>query len=604
MAEHVARQWYENVPGYKGIEDNLILDDDDLHVQRWKWEQQQEWVKANTPSQSESSSAVYTEQPFTVSLTTNVGSVLGLDNLHSGNGSNLIPLKRMEIIYKDLDVKFAVNPSDYTQKEPNRVNLTQTKGGAWIDSWGAGIVEFNIKGITGVFGQKFHASKDNYFSKLVNTGYDVARVLSGDNGVDVGYQRWKELRDLFREVYKAVEDGEAINDYIQFYNFTDNEYWYCYPSPAGIELYRSKSKPHVYQYTLNLWGLRRIGDPQITLTMGVIGNPNKNQSTTANNVGYDTSSSEFRKETNYGNDAEGEKFFDAAGESTEFFNIGVDSQGLHTTARTSSSAKGSPTSYTTGTTPLNTEVDVITTTTTTSKGTETLREQSKQYADRLAPIIGGSGNGKLVPTTAYEVARDLALTNLGAVLHVSGFNQSNLLRDTITKSLPTNRLTQEIDFEPVVSPETYYTWRDIRDYSPDILADDLITPGTLSAEERIIKTIKTVKYYGSSLYEYILQYKQKYYITKTEIKYLKMVMMETMNLYVHLYKIYFSTGQIDSPLALSNIKTLIQNVQSLILYLEFNSTDSNTFYIQNLKFELRQIEVVLHQVKTDIIEYL
>ena len=179
--------------------------------------------------------------------------IFSLDTSKSGNAMSGRQLKRMELAYGDTLIRFAINPSDYTQKEPNRATITQTKGGAWIDAWGAGIVEFIIKGITGVSG---------------NTR----------TSVDVGYQRWKQLRDMFRSVYAAVQDGQEVTELVKLYNYTDNEFWYCYPTQSGIELYRNKSKPHVYQYTINLWGIRRIGEP--VTTVGVIGNPNKEVAST------------------------------------------------------------------------------------------------------------------------------------------------------------------------------------------------------------------------------------------------------------------------------------------------------------------------------------
>ena len=90
---------------------------------------------------------------------------LSLDFSVSGNGSSTRPLKRMELVYKTTSLKFAINPSDYTQKEPNRATITQTKGGAWVDAWGAGIVEFNIKGITGVSGIKNSSTANSSLKK-------------------------------------------------------------------------------------------------------------------------------------------------------------------------------------------------------------------------------------------------------------------------------------------------------------------------------------------------------------------------------------------------------------------------------------------------------
>lgn len=598
MADYVAHQVYENLPDYKGISDNLIDGTETINVQRWKYEAQVEWVRNNTTQEPESTPSIVSSAVATSGGTNSIQ----LDKLHSGNGSKLVSLKRMELVYGDLDVKFAVNPSDYTQKEPNRVTMTQTKGGAWIDAWGAGIVEFNIKGITGVYGKKFTATQDNYLTKVVNTTLDVARVLAGDSGVDVGYQRWKEMRDLFRTVYQAVEDGEPVEELIQFYNFTDNEYWYCYPAPAGIELYRSKSKPHVYQYTITLWGLRRIGEPQVS--SGVIGNPNTVQATTNASTGVQVDTTPNSEAEVEGVTAEGQGFddWDTLSQLPGELENEI-AEATQTTANATQRVQGG-TAYITKSAALNTQADITTITNTRTKTNEILRSQSKEYADLLAPIIGGTEDGLLVPTTAYNVATELSLTSVGGVLQVNAFDQNNFVKNPLITEIPDDRLIQEINFTPMVAAETYNLWKLIREYSPDVLADNLITPGDLTAKERIMKSVKTLKYYGSTLYEYIIQYKPKYYLTRTDIKYLKMVMIDVMSIFYQLYRIYLSTGQIRTSITLTNINTLIRNIQSLNLYLKFNSTDINVFYVQNVRWELRQLEATLHRIKTDIIEYL
>lgn len=191
----------------------------------------------------------------------------------SGNQTNKHPLLRMRLAWKDMDYKFAVNPEDYTQSEPNKATITQTKGGAWIDAWGEGVKEITIKGTTG-----FAAGRRN-----------------DDPEMDAGYNRWKGLRNMIQNVYDAVKDGEDVEP-MWFYNYTDNEYFYVYPSQGGIELYRNKARPYIYQYTLHLWAVRRIG--QAEKERQVLGNPVKSsrKHSSGPDAGYDTSSLE---QTNY-----------------------------------------------------------------------------------------------------------------------------------------------------------------------------------------------------------------------------------------------------------------------------------------------------------------
>ncbi len=175
---------------------------------------------------------------------------LAVNDASSGNAVNGRRLLRMKLEWEGMEYMFAVNPDDYTQSEPNKATVTQTKGGAWIDAWGEGIKEITIKGTTGVGGSSKTGTADG----------------------DIGYNRWKQLRNLIQHVYDSVEDGQKVA-LMKFYNFTDKEFYYVYPAQGGIELYRSKSRPHIYQYTLHLWAVRRLGEAETERQ--ALGNPVK-----------------------------------------------------------------------------------------------------------------------------------------------------------------------------------------------------------------------------------------------------------------------------------------------------------------------------------------
>lgn len=539
----------------------------------------------------------------TTTYTTDDLYVMSLNSRVSGNATAGKQLKRMELSYGGTVVKFAVNPSDYTQKEPNRVNITQTKGGAWIDAWGAGITEFTIKGITGVSGQK----KTSTGQKVTELDYISGDTISNNSSIEVGYQRWKELRDLFRSVYNAVVDGQEVTELIKLYNYTDNEFWYCYPTQNGIELYRSKSKPHVYQYTISLWGIRRIGEP--STSTGVIGNPNKADTTSNAASGEEVDDEEnTNANENVGvmgstEDAEG----NPKAETTTVNGSAKDDTNTATTPNASTKSSSTSTvsggtAYRTTAAALDTQADVTTITNTRTKSNASLREWSGNHATSMAPIVGGY-NGLLVPTTAYFTAKDVEATSTGMILHMDAIDMNNILTDP-DEELDTNRLLEEVRFAPMVAPSTYLLQQMILAYSPTVMTPELIHPVGNTPMERIMQTIEVSDYYGSTLYEYIEQYKPKYYLTKTDIKYLKVVLLDSMALYYYLNQIAESTGRIITPITLTNIMVLIQNVQALIMYLDLNKTDQNDFYVQNVIWELRQLEYILHQVKTDVIEYL
>ena len=500
-------------------------------------------------------------------IVSNTDTEVSLSNLRSGNGSNRSNIKRMEIAYGSTSIKFAINPEDYNQKEPNRATLTQTKGGAWIDAWGAGIVEFTLKGITGVSGRKISTTTETLTQLNTTTAN-----LNGDSGVDTGYQRWKQLRDLFRSVFNAIKDGEEVTELIRFYNYTDNEYWYCYPTQNGIELYRSKARPHVYQYTISLWGIRKIGEPETSV--GVIGNPDKEGATTE----IDTST---EKNT----------------ENAENTENSTDNNST-TTKETKTEVSGGSV-YRTASAALNTEADVTTLTNTRTKTNYVLRNQSHSLAQLIAPLIGGY-EGKIAPVTGYYTAKELKINDAGVVYNVQGFKGKDLLKE----GEKSNFLIEEIIFGNVVSIETYSMWKRMLQYDPNILSPEYTYPVGATPKERVIQAIAKNRTYDSTIYDYIVQYKPKYYLTKTEINLLKTILLESMMVYIKLEEMYNSQGAPEATITSVGMRTLIKNIQAVIMYFEYNSTDVTKFYTQNVSAELRQLESLMMQVHTDVIIYL
>lgn len=174
-------------------------------------------------------------------------------NAVSGNkNSSSKNLKRMEFIFKGKNYKFLLNPESYSQQENGRVTVTQTKGGAFLEAFGAGIIEIQISGTTG--------------------------YKNGSNNAESGYTKFKELRDLIKSVYNNVKDGSEIKYLLEFYNYTDNEYYYTYPDK--FKLMRSKQNPLLYKYDIHLYCIRRIGEPAPNTSVVTIGNPIKAEDTT------------------------------------------------------------------------------------------------------------------------------------------------------------------------------------------------------------------------------------------------------------------------------------------------------------------------------------
>ena len=441
----------------------------------------------------------------------------------SGNAYSGRTLKRMEISYGNTSIKFAVNPEDYTQKEPNKATITQTKGGAWIDAWGAGITELTIKGITGVKGTT--------------------------TSIDTGYQRWKELRDLFHSVYSAVTDGEEVKELIKFYNFTDNEFFYCYPTQAGIELYRSKSRPHVYQYTINLWAIRRIGEP--ATTTGVIGNPIKN----TNSGKSGTVTSKNTTVTSHGGDG-----------------------------------------YVSKSRSLDSDADVTTVTNTKTKTVLSIQEDCLTYLTELAPIIGGHG-GKISPVTGYQCTQNITMQSSGTISNVNPFTGKDL-------SDKSDLLLSEIKFTNKVSVETYEMYTKIQEYSPDVLSPEYSLIAGPSPKQRVIQAVSKSVLYDSTIYELITKYQPKSIITKTETNHLKVILLESMMIYQELYRIYQESDTLSTTLTLTNLGIHLNNIRAMIMYFTFKSTNATKFYTQDISIQLRHLEKIVTQIMTDVVEYL
>jgi len=142
-----------------------------------------------------------------------------------------IESKRMEFVYvsgsgTEKSVILNVKPEVYSQEETTLSNVVQTKGGAFIETFGAGIMNINIKG---------------------STGY----------GKGAGYQNFKDLQDLFRSYLKDTTRGTQL----QFHNLTDGDAYVVHTDPSGFRYLRSKNNPLLYYYDIKLIALRRVGDP-------------------------------------------------------------------------------------------------------------------------------------------------------------------------------------------------------------------------------------------------------------------------------------------------------------------------------------------------------
>ena len=76
-------------------------------------------------------------------------------------------------------------------------------------------------------------------------------------------------------------------------------------------------------------------------------------------------------------------------------------------------------------------------------------------------------------------------------------------------------------------------------------------------------------------------------------------------IYRELYRIYDSNEEsLSTTVTMTNIEILLRNIRSIILYFDVTSTDLNKYDRMEISHELRELEKILTQVRTDIIDYL
>lgn len=146
-------------------------------------------------------------------------------------------LRRIEFEFQGNSYKFALNPEEYNQTEVNRVTITQTKAGGWVDDFGGGVPTIAFKGTTGFK----NGTKD------------------GSNG----FLKFKELRDMIRRVYFSHSPGTEVTTDLEliFHNYTDGEHWVV--TPKQFALMKSVARPLMYMYDIQLICIRPADVPAL-----------------------------------------------------------------------------------------------------------------------------------------------------------------------------------------------------------------------------------------------------------------------------------------------------------------------------------------------------
>lgn len=143
--------------------------------------------------------------------------------------------------------QMSIRPEDLSRVQQSRMTVSQTLGGAWLDSFGDGIPTVNISGTTG-WGAGGLPDGFEQFQKLHATVFD----------------KWHKLR---AEVAKEGKDPDGIK--LIFSDGLDDFVW-CM-APQNFSLKRNRSRPLLSQYSISLV---KLGDsvlekpPEVALDLG------------------------------------------------------------------------------------------------------------------------------------------------------------------------------------------------------------------------------------------------------------------------------------------------------------------------------------------------
>lgn len=137
-------------------------------------------------------------------------------------------------------VSLVIRPEDLTRNDPSRISVMQTLGGAWADSFGAGVPTITISGHTGWRRRESDmADGEERFQELF----------------DQVFTSWHEQRDF--AVLAGMDPGRVQ---LILADALDN--FAVVVAPMSFTLRRSKSRPLLCQYQISLTVLQQNVDTE------------------------------------------------------------------------------------------------------------------------------------------------------------------------------------------------------------------------------------------------------------------------------------------------------------------------------------------------------
>lgn len=141
-----------------------------------------------------------------------------------------------------------LQPETYRATTPTRSSLAYTKGGVHEERSGLSVRKFSIGGTFGYQG-------------TLPGGH--GRHLSGIQAC--GWELFKEIESMFTDFYEqfgtAHEFDQAQQPELRYYNFTDEEYYVV--QVQMFEIVRNVQRRHLYQYKIELAGIRKLDEKRL-----------------------------------------------------------------------------------------------------------------------------------------------------------------------------------------------------------------------------------------------------------------------------------------------------------------------------------------------------
>lgn len=233
-----------------------------------------------------------------------------------------------------------------------------------------------------------------------------------------------------------------------------------------------------------------------------------------------------------------------------------------------------------------------------TKSKASIMADSEWYAEGLEPITGGAA-GKISPAAGFSCTEGLTVQEQGTVSNVMPFTCESLQ----TQPRETDLYLREARFVNRLSTGTVQMLRKMREYDPDILSPDFARPTGFSNTDRVRYAVVHSKEYRSTLFKLMRDYLQRGIIVRSDANYLKMALLEGMHLYMELSRLKTGSSFI-SDLTSLDMSLMLQNIEGLIQYFTFKQDTRLDMDRFDIIHELRSLEKLTLQAKTDIIDYL